>query len=204
MSKNSPQGSPIATISDRDVLERLTSASGEPYEKKRSHFNSNVILPKMSNQSVDSLKCSLYSNPVDDTVHYMSPASTSRISPRTVDEGDLYGYVYKSPSFMHYLHALGKAPEASYISSSISCVEPEMQRTLAIVKPEYMKYEDVIMRAINEAGFTIIRVSTTTILHIFNIIIETNFFICLWNTFLRFALAVNENLTSSLYRVSSK
>lgn len=48
---------------------------------------------------------------------------------------------------------------SSKSSSTISCNEPDLQRTLAIIKPEAMKYKDVIIRAIKEAGLKIINVS---------------------------------------------
>ncbi|XP_074042872.1 nucleoside diphosphate kinase homolog 5 [Leptinotarsa decemlineata] len=41
-------------------------------------------------------------------------------------------------------------------ASSISCHEPELQRTLAIIKPDGLQYKDVVLRAINEAGLKIL------------------------------------------------
>lgn len=50
---------------------------------------------------------------------------------------------------------------SSRSGSSISCEEPELQRTVAIIKPDALKYKDVILRAVKEAGLKIIQVSIT-------------------------------------------
>lgn len=60
---------------------------------------------------------------------------------------------------MHLVKDIRGADEGSFETSIISCVEPELQRTIAIVKPEAMPYEDVVLRAINESGFSIIHVN---------------------------------------------
>lgn len=88
----------------------------------------------------------------------MSPVSP--LSVRTEHEGGIYDYT--SPEFMKMLHDIGPrdGDEISFETSYVSCVEPELQRTIAIVRPDAMQYEDVIMRAVHEVGFSIIRVST--------------------------------------------
>lgn len=61
---------------------------------------------------------------------------------------------------MRLLEQFGRVDEyATTESSTVSCVEPELQRTLAFVRPEAMQYQDVIVRAVTEAGFSIIRVN---------------------------------------------
>lgn len=88
------------------------------------------------------------------TVHYISPASP--LSIRTVNEGDYYYYDYRT----YFKYFPLEAPKIlSVPSSSISCVEEELQRTLAIVRPHAMVYQDVILRAIFEAGFAFIHVN---------------------------------------------
>ncbi|XP_022905236.1 nucleoside diphosphate kinase homolog 5-like [Onthophagus taurus] len=84
-----------------------------------------------------------------DTIHYLSPVSP--LSPRSVYEGDV-----------DYLKLIEPKPKylpisiSSISSSTISCVEPHLQRTIAIVKPEAMVYQDVVLRAITNAGFSYI------------------------------------------------
>lgn len=53
--------------------------------------------------------------------------------------------------------------EVSFVTSYISCIEPQLQRSVAIVRPDAMVYEDVILRAVNEVGFSIIQVSVKII-----------------------------------------
>lgn len=106
------------------------------------------------------LQSTIVTTEVDDTIHYLSPASP--ISPRSMHEGD---FIYESPSFMRLLEQFGRVDEyASTESSTVSCIEPELQRTLAFVRPEAMQYQDVIVRAITEGGFSIIRVNITNYL----------------------------------------
>ncbi|XP_017772057.1 PREDICTED: uncharacterized protein LOC108559327 [Nicrophorus vespilloides] len=93
---------------------------------------------------------SLYDS-FSNTMHYLSPMSP--LSARTVHEGDYYDYM----EFLIEPLEKGPLPELSTISSSyISCVEPELQRTIAIIKPEAMCYKYVVLRAINEVGFQIV------------------------------------------------
>lgn len=80
------------------------------------------------------------------TIHYLSPAS---LSIRTVHEGD-----YDYQDFLVPIHE-----EEISTTSYMSCIEPEYQRTIAIIKPEAMIYKDVIMRALFFAGFNIMHVS---------------------------------------------
>ncbi|XP_057670911.1 nucleoside diphosphate kinase homolog 5-like [Diorhabda carinulata] len=85
-----------------------------------------------------------------DTVHYLSPATTPAV---TELEGDLY---YQH--FVDFQPPLGP-PQPDYASSSestISCKEPELQRTLAIIKPEAIQFRDVVVRAIYESGIKIL------------------------------------------------
>ncbi|KAJ8911579.1 hypothetical protein NQ315_016116 [Exocentrus adspersus] len=102
-------------------------------------------------------KCSTYNkntfqnfNP-QDTIHYLSPATSNTV--RTECEGD---FLYEQ--FVEFRTALPPAtPDyGSTTSSTISCGEPELQRTLAIVKPEAMKYKDVVLRAITESGLKVV------------------------------------------------
>ncbi|KAI4457723.1 nucleoside diphosphate kinase [Holotrichia oblita] len=87
---------------------------------------------------------------LDDTVHYMSP-----VSPMTA-RSDYEGY--HTIDYLQFLPpTIGQEDSSTYKSSTISCIEPELQRTVAIVKPDAMKYEDVVVRAINEVGFSIIQ-----------------------------------------------
>ncbi|XP_018567234.1 nucleoside diphosphate kinase homolog 5-like [Anoplophora glabripennis] len=88
---------------------------------------------------------------LQDTVHYLSPATSN--TARTEYEGD---FLYDQ--FVEFRATL-PPPSPDYestVSSTISCVEPELQRTLAIIKPEAIKYKDVVLRAINESGLKII------------------------------------------------
>nr|CAH7740003.1 unnamed protein product [Callosobruchus chinensis] len=92
-----------------------------------------------------------------DTVHYLSPATTITAA-RTEYEGDL--------AYQHLLDAF--RPEAanlsigdlrstlSSVSTKLGCEDALPQRTLAIVKPEAMKYQDVVLRAVKEAGLKIL------------------------------------------------
>lgn len=83
-----------------------------------------------------------------DTIHYLSPATTAR----TVCEGD-FDYGVFSPYY-------GKMSIPPYSTeSSISCEEPRLQRTVAIIKPEAMMYKDVVLKAIVDKGFSIVNVS---------------------------------------------
>ncbi|KAJ8973949.1 hypothetical protein NQ317_013389 [Molorchus minor] len=87
---------------------------------------------------------------LDDTIHYLSPATTR--SDITELEGDFYR------QFLEFRPPLPR-PIPSYgssISSTISCVEEPLQRTIAIIKPEAMRYKDVVLRTINESGLRII------------------------------------------------
>lgn len=89
----------------------------------------------------------------DDTVHYMSPVSP--LSDRSSYEGD-YDY------YRHLYNLHGRGKEESHddgslgTESTVSCHIPELQCTVAIIKPEAMQYEDVVIRAVKEAGFSII------------------------------------------------
>lgn len=91
---------------------------------------------------------------LDDTVHYLSPVSP--MSARTVNEGD---HIYDTSAFMYLLEEFGKGRAYSTTeTSSVSCEEMDYQRTLAIVKPEAMKYQDAIQRKILDSGFSVIQV----------------------------------------------
>ncbi|KAK5649662.1 hypothetical protein RI129_000691 [Pyrocoelia pectoralis] len=89
-----------------------------------------------------------------DTVHYISPASMSAISDKSTTHEEYDTYQYSSPTFMKELHEYD-LQSGSY-SVSTSGGEPQLQRTLAIVKPEAVHYEDVILRAIANAGIKLI------------------------------------------------
>lgn len=68
--------------------------------------------------------------------------------------------MYETAAFLHLLEEFGK--DKGYTStetSSIQCEEMDYQRTLAIVKPEAMKYQDVICRKIIDSGFYLIQVN---------------------------------------------
>lgn len=85
----------------------------------------------------------------------MSLATTPTI---TECEGDLFYQQYVA--FREEL--ITHPPDYSSTSrstTSISCDDQELQRTLAIVKPDALKYRDVVVRAIKEAGFKILNVS---------------------------------------------
>lgn len=99
---------------------------------------------------------------MDDTVHYLSPVSA--LSARTVNEGD---HMYDPAAFVYLLEEFGKGRTYTNTTSSISCEELDLQRTLAIVKPEAMKYQDVIQRKILDSGFTIIQVNQAKHIHVF-------------------------------------
>ncbi|KAJ8939158.1 hypothetical protein NQ314_011208 [Rhamnusium bicolor] len=119
---------------------------------KNSLPNSNINTFRSATYAPgSSLSTTQRDNILDDTVHYLSPATTN--TARTECEGDFY---YQQ--FFGYQPLL-PPPSPGYVSSitsTISCEEPELQRTLAIIKPEAMKYKDVVLRAINEAGFKIL------------------------------------------------
>ncbi|CAG9861431.1 unnamed protein product [Phyllotreta striolata] len=91
------------------------------------------------------------------TIHYLSPATTRTV---TELEGDLYyqQFVEFQPP------PLPPIPPAEYAASSsessISCREAELQRTLAILKPSSIKYKDVVVRAITDAGLKILHERT--------------------------------------------
>ncbi|CAH1104603.1 unnamed protein product [Psylliodes chrysocephalus] len=90
------------------------------------------------------------------TIHYLSPATTRTV---TELEGDLY---YQQFVEFHPPSIL-PVPPAEYASSSessISCREAELQRTLAILKPDAIKFKDVVIRAINESGLKILHERT--------------------------------------------
>ncbi|XP_018320118.1 nucleoside diphosphate kinase homolog 5-like [Agrilus planipennis] len=93
-------------------------------------------------------------NLTDDEIHYLSPISP--VSPLSDDEG-IFPIEYKTPTILRLLREL---PPARTISSSVSCIEPLLQRTLAIIKPEAMQYKETVLRAIRDAGFTVIRERT--------------------------------------------
>nr|CAI5858078.1 unnamed protein product [Callosobruchus analis] len=100
---------------------------------------------------------SMHARDYVDTVHYLSPATTVTAA-RTEYEGDL--------AYQHLLDAF--RPEAadlsigdlrstlSSVSTELECEDALPQRTLAIVKPEAMKYQDVVLRAVKEAGLKIL------------------------------------------------
>ncbi|KAJ8962219.1 hypothetical protein NQ318_018191 [Aromia moschata] len=95
---------------------------------------------------------------LDDTIHYLSPATTG--TARTEVEGDFYRqFLEYRPSFPPALPDYG-----SSISSSISCEEPDLQRTIAIIKPEAIKYKDVVLRTINASGLRIVNAKKDTLL----------------------------------------
>jgi hypothetical protein len=79
----------------------------------------------------------------------LSPVTTAR----TVYEGD-----FDYSRFVPFLGGLSLP--AFSTESTISCEEPGLQRTLAIIKPEAMIYKDVVLKAIVDKGFSIIGVST--------------------------------------------
>ncbi|KAB0800132.1 hypothetical protein PPYR_08012 [Photinus pyralis] len=138
-------------ISDRDILSSLTS--GKVTEEENPRFEKNIILSSDVQlcQNVDA-----DDSIVDEVVHYLSPASMSVISDKTATQEEYYGaYDYASPTFMQQLHEYGLHTIASYTAST-SFVPSELQRTLAIVKPEAIHYQDVILRAIEYAGIKII------------------------------------------------
>ncbi|CAG9826839.1 unnamed protein product [Diabrotica balteata] len=92
---------------------------------------------------------SCHSYQAKDTVHYLSPATTPAV---TDLEGDIYYQQFADyelpPQADHY---------GSSSTSTLSCKEPDLQRTLAIVKPDGMKYKDVILRAIKGAGIKMLQ-----------------------------------------------
>ncbi|CAH0559144.1 unnamed protein product [Brassicogethes aeneus] len=84
-----------------------------------------------------------------DTIHYLSPASTAS---KSINEGDFFDYHDFIPPEIFL--PIGTYPSSS--STSISCVEPTLQRTICIIKPEAMEYKDVVLRAVTEEGLHII------------------------------------------------
>nr|AEE62199.1 unknown [Dendroctonus ponderosae] len=92
-----------------------------------------------------------------DTIHYLSPASTVA---HTEYEGDLdYQQFYVSPLYhdVPYKAGLGSTTTSS---SSISCDDSTLQRTVAMIKPEALCYTDVVLRAIGKAGLKIVHQRT--------------------------------------------
>ncbi|KAF5275823.1 hypothetical protein FQR65_LT04061 [Abscondita terminalis] len=142
----------MACLCEKDILAALMgvkpNTGGDPRLDKNIFLSDHSLSSSETSDDVDS------SSKFDSAMHYISPASMSPLSDMSDFEGVPGAYFYKSPSFMRFLHEYGK--ETVSISSTISCVEPEIQRTLAIVKPDAMKYEDVILRAINQAGLFIL------------------------------------------------
>ncbi|ENN78537.1 hypothetical protein YQE_05002, partial [Dendroctonus ponderosae] len=92
-----------------------------------------------------------------DTIHYLSPASTAA---HTEYEGDLdYQQFYVSPLYhdVPYKAGLGSTTTSS---SSISCDDSTLQRTVAMIKPEALCYTDVVLRAIGKARLKIVHQRT--------------------------------------------
>ncbi|KAL1505901.1 hypothetical protein ABEB36_005354 [Hypothenemus hampei] len=89
-----------------------------------------------------------------DTVHYLSPASTAA---RTEHEGDLeYQQFFLSPLYQSDVTYKPGLDTILTSSTSLSCEENSLQRTVAIIKPDAMCYKDVVLRAINKAGLKIV------------------------------------------------
>lgn len=101
------------------------------------------------------LICFLFKNvssatPEHNTIHYLSPATTDR----TQYEGD-DNFDYKL--FAPYPR---NSTESDFLSTeTIPCEEPLLQRTIAIIKPEAMIFQDVVLKIIRNSGFTILNVN---------------------------------------------
>ncbi|XP_030753092.1 nucleoside diphosphate kinase homolog 5-like [Sitophilus oryzae] len=88
------------------------------------------------------------------TIHYLSPASTAA---HTICEGD---FDYQDLYYLPMIHELpvtrARSTSTSSSSTSVPCEENILQRTLAIIKPEAVEFQDVVLRAVDKAGFRIV------------------------------------------------
>lgn len=137
-------------LSEKDVLSALTGV--QPDGGGDVRLQKNIFLSENSLSSgptTDDIEVDDYEN----TVHYISPATMSSTNISIYEEEP--GYNYESPSFMKFLHSYEKDTEVT-LTSLVSCDESGLQRTLAIVKPDAVKYENVIIRAIQESGLFIL------------------------------------------------
>ncbi|XP_050300698.1 nucleoside diphosphate kinase homolog 5-like [Anthonomus grandis grandis] len=149
MQKDSPKLRISARISSKDDIAYLTESS----------INTSA---RNTNRSTDGGASSALTDRMD-TIHYLSPASTIDAA-RTEHEGDLdYQQFYISPLYHqaggHLDHVDDdglQSPISGTTTSSISCDENTLQRTVAIIKPEAMYYKDVTLRAIRAAGLKIV------------------------------------------------
>ncbi|KAG5877455.1 hypothetical protein JTB14_026509 [Gonioctena quinquepunctata] len=133
-----------ASSKDRIALMRSSWQKDSPHTT--DNFETSASIDKSTSDNSSTPKRRIY-----DTVHYLSPATTPA---DTEYEGDLF--------YQHFVrvHTRFEQPGAfDYASSSsttVSCDEPDLQRTLAIIKPDALQYKDVVLRAINEAGLKIL------------------------------------------------
>lgn len=100
---------------------------------------------------------------ISDTVHYITPVSLTASSLH--DEDDSPHTVPPSPAFLRYLQRVEHTGEYTPVSaaSSLTLTDelkvPQLERTLAIIKPQAVMYEDVVVRKILQSGFKILQVS---------------------------------------------
>ncbi|KAF7282957.1 hypothetical protein GWI33_001640 [Rhynchophorus ferrugineus] len=133
-------------VNSKDDVALLTESS-----LNSSRYNSHQNTARTS--GVNSSRISDF----PDTIHYISPASTTA---RTEHEGDFdYQRFYVSP-LVDDQELCKPRTSVSSSSTSISCEENVLQRTIAIIKPEAMEFKDVVLRAIDKGGLKIINKRT--------------------------------------------
>lgn len=97
----------------------------------------------------------------DDTIHYLSPASLSRGS-IAGEDGRIGSFTsleyYRLFQTQQQYDDLGEYTSPYSGGSSISIEIPQLERTLAIIKPDAVYFEDVVTRKILGEGFKILQV----------------------------------------------
>lgn len=96
----------------------------------------------------------------DDTIHYLSPASSRSVL------GDSLQQLTKKCICGHpSCECFEESVKLTVISSEYE--QENLERTLAIIKPEAVHYEDVIIRRIIKEGFRILSVTIIEIIFLF-------------------------------------
>ncbi|KAF5305453.1 hypothetical protein FQA39_LY01544 [Lamprigera yunnana] len=140
-------------LSEKDVLSALTGVGSGPCDIRTE--KNLFIGPRSSTSSISDEPCRIND---EDTIHYITPATSCDISIASElgEEEEGICMLHEIPCLYKLFETYEKEPSESLVSSTISCIEPEIQRTLAIIKPDAVKYQDAILRAITEAGLYIL------------------------------------------------
>ncbi|CAG9823554.1 unnamed protein product [Phaedon cochleariae] len=130
----------LSASSFKSSLDRTTATNFNAYTTESSSRNST---PKNTGRPAD-------------TIHYLSPATTRTGSEHEGDLSYRQFVHFRPPDFAAQQQDFDSGSASSRSSASAACDQSEPQRTLAIVKPEAVRFKDVVLRAVWEAGLKIL------------------------------------------------